>query len=102
NSVTATDINDYQASSDSIFQHALGIIPTIRSAQLKVQEYQRLLAYYRGAYYPSISLNGGVSTNWTNAPGAPSFVTTGAPTYNPQTGLFTDAAGANPVYEEVP
>jgi len=101
NSVTATDINDYQASSDSIFQHALGIIPSIRSAQLKVQEYQRMLAYYRGAYYPSISLNGGVSTNWTNAPGPSSFVTTGAPTYNPQTGLFTDAAGANPVYQEV-
>ena len=102
NSVTATDINDYQASSDSIFQHALGIIPSIRSAQLKVQEYQRLLAYYRGAYYPTISLNGGVSTNWTNAPAATSFTTTGAPTYSAQTGYFTDPAGANPVYEEVP
>lgn len=101
NSITATDINDYQASSDSIYQHALGILPSIRSAQLKVQEYQRLLAYYRGAYYPSISLNGGVSTNWTNVPGASSFVTTGAPTYNPNTGYFTDAAGANPVYSEV-
>ena len=101
NSVTATDVNDYQASSDSIYNHALGIIPSIRSAQLKVQEYHRLLAYYRGAYYPSISLNGGVSTNWTNSPGASSFVTTGAPTYSPQTGLFSDAAGANPVYQKV-
>lgn len=101
NSVTATDINDYQASSDSIFQHALGILPSVRSAQLKVQEYQRLLAYYRGAYYPSISLGAGVSTNWTNAPGPSSFVTTAPPTYSNQTGLFTDAAGANPVYQEV-
>jgi outer membrane protein len=100
NSITATDVNDYQANSDSIFQHALGIIPSIRSAQLKVQEYQRLLGYYRGAYYPTVSFGAGVSTNWTNSPAASSFVTTGAPTYSPETGLYSDANGNNPVYQQ--
>ncbi len=101
NSITATDINDYQASSDSIYQHALGILPSIRSSQLKVQEYQRLLAYYRGAYYPTISLNAGVSTNWTNAPGATSFVQTGAPTYVPNTdGFYSDPNGNNIIYSQ--
>jgi outer membrane protein len=101
NSITATDVNDYQASSDSIFQHALGIIPSIRSAQLKVQEYQRLLAYYRGAYYPSISLNGGVSTNWTNVPAPSSFVQTGAPYYVQNTdGFYSDPNGNNIIYSQ--
>lgn len=101
NTVTATDINEYQTTSDSIYQHALGIYPGIRSAQLKVEEYRRLLSFYRGAYYPTISLGGGVSTNWTNAPGATGFVQTGAATYAPNTsGLFADANGNTAIYQE--
>lgn len=100
NSIAATDINDYQSNSDSIFRHALDIIPSIRSAELKVSEFRSALAYYRGAYYPSISLNGGVSTNWTNSPAPSAFVTTGAPTLS-QTGVyFSDPLGNTPVYEK--
>jgi outer membrane protein len=100
NSIAATDINDYQANSDSIFQHALNIIPSIRSAQLKVLEYRSNLAYYRGAYYPSISLGANVSTNWTNAPAASGFVPTGT-SYIPSTSAFLDPTGNTPVYDKV-
>jgi outer membrane protein len=97
NTVTATDINQYPATSDSIFQHAMGIIPSIKSAQLKVYEYQRNLAVQRGYYYPTISLVGDVSTNWTNAP-ATTFVQTGTSIVK-STSAFTDPNGNNPIYE---
>jgi outer membrane protein len=98
NTVTATDINQYPATSDSIFTHAMGIIPTIKSAQLKVYEYQKNLALQRGYYYPTISLNGSVSTNWTNAP-SPTFNQTGTSIVK-STSAFTDPNGNNPIYEE--
>jgi outer membrane protein len=100
NTITATDINQYPATSDTIFTHAMGIIPTIKSAQLKVYEYQKNLAVQRGYYYPTISLNGSVSTNWTNAPAASSEVTTSTQIIK-STNTFTDAAGNNPVYNLV-
>ena len=100
NSVSATDINDYQANPDSIFRHALGIIPSIRSAQLKVFEYQHFLSYYRGAYYPTVTLGGAVSTNWTNSPSA-NFTPTGGSSFVPLTNdLYSDAAGNNVIYEK--
>ena len=97
NTVTATDINQYPATSDSIFTHAMGIIPTIKSAQLKVFEYEKNLAVQRGYYYPTISLNGSVSTNWTNAPSA-TFTQTGTSIVK-STSAFTDPNGNNPIYE---
>ena len=101
NTVTATDINQYPATSDSIFTHAMGIIPTIKSAQLKVFEYEKNLAVQRGYYYPTISLNGSVSTNWTNAP-SPTSTTVTSSAIQKSTSTFTDAAGNNPVYDLVP
>lgn len=97
NTITATDINQYPAASDSIFQHAMGIIPSIKSAQLKVYAYEKNLALQRGYYYPTISLNGSVSTNWTNAP-SPTFVQTGTSIVKSTT-AFTDPNGNNPIYE---
>lgn len=72
NSVATSDIAEYQAAPDTIFRRALGFIPTIQSTELKVLQYQRALAAARGAYFPSVSLNAGVSTNWTNSPGGTS------------------------------
>ncbi len=97
NTVTATDITQYPATSDTIFQHALEIIPTIKSAQLKVFEFQKALAVARGAYYPTLSFNGSVSTNWTNAP-ATTFVQTSTSIVK-STSAFTDPNGNNPIYE---
>jgi outer membrane protein len=101
NTITATDINQYPAASDSIFQHAMGIIPSIKSAQLRVYEYQKNLAVQRGYYYPTISLGGSVSTNWTNAP-SPTSSTVTSSAIQKSTSTFTDAAGNNPVYDLVP
>lgn len=98
NTITATDISQYPATSDTIFTHAMGIIPTIKSAQLKVYEYEKNLAVQRGYYYPTISLNGSVSTNWTNAPST-TFVQTGTSIVK-STSAFTDANGNNPIYEQ--
>jgi outer membrane protein len=66
NSVTATDISEYPATSDAIFQKALQIIPSIKSAALRVNEYQKLLAQTKGQYYPTLSLNANVSSNYSN------------------------------------
>jgi outer membrane protein len=98
NTITATDINQYPAASDTIFQHAMGIIPSIKSAQLKVYAYEKNLAVQRGYYYPTISLGGSVSTNWTNAP-ATTFVQTSTSIVK-STSAFTDPNGNNPIYEQ--
>ncbi len=98
NTITATDISQYPATSDTIFTHAMGIIPTIKSAQLKVYEYEKNLAVQRGYYYPTVSLGGSVSTNWTNAPST-TFVQTGTSIVK-STSAFTDANGNNPIYEQ--
>ena len=66
NTISATNINEYQAASDSIYQHALQIYPSVKSAQLKVYEFQKALAVARGAYWPTLSFGAGVSTNWSN------------------------------------
>jgi outer membrane protein len=100
NTITATDISQYPATSDTIFTHAMQIIPTIKSAQLKVYEYEKNLAVQRGYYYPTISLGGSVSTNWTNAPSPTSEVTTSTQIIK-STNTFTDANGNNPVYNLV-
>jgi outer membrane protein len=96
NTVTATDINQYPSTSDSIFQHAMGIIPTIKSAQLKVFEFQKALSVARGAYYPTLSFGASISTNWTNAP-SPTFDSTGSGIFK-STSQFVDANGATPIY----
>jgi outer membrane protein len=98
NSVTATDISEYQASSDSIFQHALQILPSIKSAQLKVYEYQKALAAARGGYWPTVSFGAGVNTNWTNSPQG-TFVQTGTQ-YDASQTQFLDPNGATPIYNK--
>ncbi len=96
NTVTATDISEYQASSDSIFQHAMQIIPTIKSAQLKVYEYQKALLVAKGAYYPTLSLGAGISTNWTNTPNPSSSVITDSSLVASTTQFVSN--GGTPVY----
>jgi len=57
----------YPANSDSIYRTALQIIPLIKSADLRVKSYEKALKVARGAYWPTLSLNGSVSTNWSSA-----------------------------------
>jgi outer membrane protein len=99
NSVTATDITGYQTSSDSIFQHALEIIPAVKSAQYRVLEYQKALSAARGYYWPTISLGAGVSTNWTNVPSPSSSVITDS-SYSASTSQFANANGTGAIYNK--
>ena len=67
NSITASmDSTEYQQSPDSIYRTALGIIPSIKSADLRTKAYQKFLQAARGQYYPTLSFNGGISTNYSS------------------------------------
>ena len=99
NSVTATDINGYQTTSDSIFQHALEIIPAVKSAQYRVLQYQKALSVARGAYWPTVTFGASVSTNWTNSPSPSSSVITDS-TYSASSSQFANANGTGPIYNK--
>jgi len=58
---------DYLTSSDSIYNIALGTLPGINSTDLKIKSYQRGLLAARGQYYPTLSFNAGINTNYSNA-----------------------------------
>jgi len=60
------DISDLRTSSDSIFQTALQIIPNIKATDLRVQSFQKSIAVARGRYYPSLSIYGSLSSNFTS------------------------------------
>ncbi|HET7001802.1 MAG TPA: TolC family protein [Puia sp.] len=60
------DISDLRTSSDSIFQTALQIIPNIKATDLRVQSFQKSIAAARGRYYPSLSIYGSLSSNFTS------------------------------------
>ncbi|HVM88059.1 MAG TPA: TolC family protein [Puia sp.] len=52
---------------DSIYQSALKTIPAVRSADLKIREYEKALQVARGQYYPTLSLGAGINTSYSNA-----------------------------------
>lgn len=81
-SIANLSIADYQQPSDSIYRTAMGIIPSIKSADLKTKAYQKFLSAYRGAYYPTLSVYGGINTNYYNLASNVfnTTVTTGLPT----------------------
>jgi len=60
------DISDLNSPSDSIYQTALQIIPTIKATDLRVQSFQKSIAAARGKYYPSLSLYGSLNSNFTS------------------------------------
>jgi len=56
----------YPANSDSIFRTALQIIPAIKSADLRVKQYEKALKVARGAYWPTLYFNGSVGTTYSS------------------------------------
>jgi outer membrane protein len=85
------DISDLQTSSDSIFQTALQIIPNIKATDLRVQSYQKSIAAARGRYYPSLSIYGSLSSNFTSI-ATTDIPGTGAPF---STGQYVNIGGSN-------
>jgi outer membrane protein len=61
------NIAQYGSDPDSIFQKALQILPGIKSVDLKVKASQRALAVARGVYFPTLSVFGGLSSNYSSA-----------------------------------
>ncbi len=54
----SADISDLNSNSDSIYQAALQIIPTIKANDLRVQSFQKSIAVARGKMWPSLYLYG--------------------------------------------
>jgi outer membrane protein len=83
------DVSDLNSNSDSIYQTALQIIPTIKATDLRVQSFQKGIAAARGKLYPSLFLYGGLSSNFT------SIATSGIPgtEFNQYNGSFVDVNG---------
>jgi outer membrane protein len=90
------DISDLNSSSDSIYQAALQIIPTIKANDLRVQSFQKSIAVARGKMWPSLYFYGNLNSNYTNiatntianslptAGNTGEFVTIGPNTYDVQ------------------
>ena len=85
------DIGDLNSSSDSIFQTALQIIPNIKATDLRVQSYQKSIAVARGKYYPSLSIYGSLSSNFTSI-ATTDIPGTGVPF---STGQYVTVGGSN-------
>ena len=83
------DVNDLRTSSDSIFQTALQIIPTIRAADLRVMSYQKNIAATRGKLFPTLLLLGSLNSLY-NSTGTNNIAGT---EYNQNTGTFVDISG---------
>ena len=60
-------VEDPQVVPDTIYQTALRTLPSIRSADYRIQSYQRALAAARGAYYPTLSFYAQVNSYYNNA-----------------------------------
>ena len=58
---------EYGKSADSIFQTALATLPIVKSVDLKLMASQKALSVARGAFYPTLSLFGGLSTSFSSA-----------------------------------
>jgi len=60
------DIAEYNEDPDSIYRTSLRTMPTIKAADLRVMAYRRALSVARGAYYPTLTLYGGINTSYSN------------------------------------
>jgi outer membrane protein len=62
----SADISDLNSNSDSIYQAALQIIPTIKANDLRVQSFQKSITVARGKMWPSLYLYGNLNSNYSN------------------------------------
>jgi len=72
NNLSVADLAAYPvASPDSLYNSALRVLPNIQSTALRVLEYEKALAAARGAYFPTLSINGNVNSYYNSAATAP-------------------------------
>ena len=65
--------NLYIGTPDDIYADALGVRPSIRAEQLRLDATEKNIAIAKSNYYPSLSLSGGVGTNYYTSFGTQSF-----------------------------
>ncbi len=65
--------NLYIGTPDDIYADALGVRPAIRAEQIRLDAAQKNIAIAKSGYYPSLSLSGGVGTNYYTSFGTQSF-----------------------------
>jgi len=93
------DAQKVQTSSDSIYQNALNIIPSIKSVDLKIKAYQKSVLVNRAQYYPTLSLYGSISSNYSNLATNTIFGSTAIPTATGQ--YVTIPSGTYDVLQDV-
>ncbi|PWU03652.1 MAG: TolC family protein [Bacteroidetes bacterium] len=87
----------YGASSDQVYNAALTSLAQVKAVDLRAKSAQKGLAYAKGGYFPQLSLNGGLSTNYSSIasisnPTTTSEISTGDYVY--------DAGVKNPVLRQ--
>jgi len=93
------DVQNTQTSSESIYQTALSTLPSIKSVDLKVKAYQKAILVNRGQYFPTLSLYGSVSSNYSNL-ATNTIVGTGTSPVN--TGQYvTTPTGTYDVFQDI-
>lgn len=62
---------------NGVYQIALSAMPEVKSALLKVESAELAIKASRGTYYPRISLNAGMSSNYSSLNNGPRFASDG-------------------------
>lgn len=62
---------------NGVYQIALSAMPEVKSALLKVESAEMAIKASRGTYYPRISLNAGMSSNYSSLNDGPRFASDG-------------------------
>ena len=60
------DISEYNIGADSIYQASLTAMPSIMANRMRVKSYEKALSAARGAYWPQLSLFGGINTQYSD------------------------------------
>lgn len=99
------DVEDLvlEQSRQEIFEVARETLPEVKSAALKVESATFGVRAQRGNFYPRLSLNGSINTNYSSASDRARFISDGGPgveTY-PQIGVV-GGVGGQPVYASTP
>ena len=86
---------DFGVNPDQVYQTALQQLAVVKAATLRRESAEKAVKQARGLLFPTLSLNGGISTNYSSAGQSSTFVDS---TTN-NTGLFINTpAGKQPVY----
>ncbi|NPD47168.1 TolC family protein [Lentimicrobium sp. S6] len=79
--------------SDQIYANAVDIMPEIKGGEVNLQSAERSVKIAQGSLYPSLSLNGGISTNYYSSAQKLAYDDAGNPVLD---------SNLDPVWEDIP